>query len=308
MAEFLSHFIVSLFSRINRRWRNWDLIRPCLPRCLDCQVFLAALFPFPQLVTSIFSMLRLLWVYCPGHDGVSGNEWADRLASTADITSGLHFRSRLQTSCIPLWRPLRPAGIPIPQAPKPDQSPTASCSYQEGCSAMDSSPLWNIRKWASRHPGKGGCQRTTACQQCQLQWKEDSSGRSQCQDHRGMTTICHPGSSKSFWWGFALDITDWTVICMANWSCHPHQPAPVVKKNKPQSMFYKDAPFSKLQEKTCGQSALPWWPNSTAASLSWRRRHHSSPEQPWSCRLRTPRRRGRRHLVCSLAGQRCSEA
>ena len=45
------------------------------------------------------------------------------------------FRSWLQTSCIPLWRPLRPAGIPKLQAPKPDQSPTASCSCQEGCSA-----------------------------------------------------------------------------------------------------------------------------------------------------------------------------
>ena len=84
------------------------------------------------------------------------------------------FRSWLQTSCIPLWRPLRPAGIPKPQAPKPVQSPTASCSYQEGCSAVDSTPLWNIRKWASRHSSKGGCQKTTACQQCQLQWKEDS--------------------------------------------------------------------------------------------------------------------------------------
>ena len=83
------------------------------------------------------------------------------------------FRSRLQTSCIPLWRPLRPAGIPKPQAPKSDQSPT-SHSYQEGSSAVDSSPLWNTRQWASGHPGKGGCQRRTACQQCQLQWKGDS--------------------------------------------------------------------------------------------------------------------------------------
>ena len=32
---------------------------------------------------------RLLWIYCPWHAGVSGNERADRLASTADITSGL---------------------------------------------------------------------------------------------------------------------------------------------------------------------------------------------------------------------------
>ena len=88
-----------------------------------------------------------------------------------------------------------------------------------------------------------------------------------------------------------VHITDWTVICTANWSWHPHQPAPVVKKNKPQSTFYKDARFTKLQEKMCGLSALPWRPNSTATNRSWRRRHHSSPERPWSCRLWTPRRR-----------------
>ena len=34
---------------------------------------------------------RLLWIYCPGHTGVSGNERADRLASTANITSGLQL-------------------------------------------------------------------------------------------------------------------------------------------------------------------------------------------------------------------------
>ena len=34
---------------------------------------------------------RLLWIYCPGHAGVSGNERADRLASTVDITSGLQL-------------------------------------------------------------------------------------------------------------------------------------------------------------------------------------------------------------------------
>ena len=34
---------------------------------------------------------RLLWIYCPGHAGASGNERAERLASTAYITSGLHL-------------------------------------------------------------------------------------------------------------------------------------------------------------------------------------------------------------------------
>ena len=32
-----------------------------------------------------------LWIYCPGHDGVSGNEQTQKLASTADITSGLQL-------------------------------------------------------------------------------------------------------------------------------------------------------------------------------------------------------------------------
>ena len=35
------------------------------------------------------------------------------------------------------------------------------------------------------------------------------------------------------------------------------QLAPVVEKSRPWSMFYKDAPFTKPQEKTCGLSALP---------------------------------------------------
>ena len=52
-----------------------------------------------------------------------------------------------------------------------------------------------------------------------------SSESSECQGHRGMTITCCPGSSKSFWWGFTPDITDWTVICTANWSWHPYQPA-----------------------------------------------------------------------------------
>ena len=38
-----------------------------------------------------FRLHRLLWIYCPGHAGVSGNELADRLASIADIVSGLQL-------------------------------------------------------------------------------------------------------------------------------------------------------------------------------------------------------------------------
>ena len=32
---------------------------------------------------------KLLWVYCPGHAGVKGNDRADRLVGIATLTSGL---------------------------------------------------------------------------------------------------------------------------------------------------------------------------------------------------------------------------
>ena len=31
---------------------------------------------------------KLLWLYCPGHAGVKGNDRADRLADKAAVTSG----------------------------------------------------------------------------------------------------------------------------------------------------------------------------------------------------------------------------
>ena len=42
---------------------------------------------------------KLLWVYCPGHAGVKGNDRADRLAGKATLTSGLLLgRSEVLTS------------------------------------------------------------------------------------------------------------------------------------------------------------------------------------------------------------------
>ena len=39
----------------------------------------------------ILRLQRLLWIYCPGRAGVSGNERADRLASTTGVTTGLQL-------------------------------------------------------------------------------------------------------------------------------------------------------------------------------------------------------------------------
>ena len=43
---------------------------------------------------------RLLWIYCPGQAGVIRNEWADRLASTVDITSGLQLGRAKVLRCL----------------------------------------------------------------------------------------------------------------------------------------------------------------------------------------------------------------
>ena len=44
-------------------------------------------------------LLKLLWVYCPGHAGVKRNDRADRLAGKATLTSGLlHERSEVLRS------------------------------------------------------------------------------------------------------------------------------------------------------------------------------------------------------------------
>ena len=41
---------------------------------------------------------KLLWKCCPGQDAAKGNDWADRLAGKATITSGLHLRSEVLRS------------------------------------------------------------------------------------------------------------------------------------------------------------------------------------------------------------------
>ena len=62
---------------------QWICCKSCMESGMGC----------PDWHTTLHSLWlqRLLCIYCPGHDGVSGNERADRLASTADVTSGLQL-------------------------------------------------------------------------------------------------------------------------------------------------------------------------------------------------------------------------
>ena len=127
--------------------------------------------------------------------------------------------------------PLRPAGISKLQAPKPGYNKLQLPEELFYSGLQPTLEYQEMSKWTPfqrRVPEENSMPTMSASVKRRL-----SSERSRCQDHRGMTTTCCPGSSKSFWWGFAPNITDWTVICTANWSWHPHQPAPVVKKTKP---------------------------------------------------------------------------
>ena len=60
---------------------------------LWCNFLWALVIGYCSMHTAMHSLRlqRLLWIYCRGHAGVSGNERVDRLASTADITSGLQL-------------------------------------------------------------------------------------------------------------------------------------------------------------------------------------------------------------------------
>ena len=46
-------------------------------------------------------LLKLLWVYCPGHAGVKGNDPADRLMGKATLTSGLFLRRSEELLTLP---------------------------------------------------------------------------------------------------------------------------------------------------------------------------------------------------------------
>ena len=60
--------------------------------------------------TQLYSLQlqRLLWIYCPGHTGTRGNEQTNRLASTADITTGQQMAYSLAGQrCLQSWGTLR---------------------------------------------------------------------------------------------------------------------------------------------------------------------------------------------------------
>ena len=77
---------------------------------------------------------------------------------------------------------------------------------------------------------------------------------------------------------------------------------PCIQENQTTEHVLKGCPLHRvIGEDLWALSTLPWRPNTTAASRNWRRRLHWSPERPWSCSLRTPRRKRTRPLTaCTL--------
>ena len=104
---------------------------------------------------------------------------------------------------------------------------------------MDSSPLWNIKKWASGHPCKGGCWRRIAWQQLNKVSFREKKTLTRCQGYRGMTVISCPGSSKSLWWGFVPGIIGeaGTLTNLPLWLRRPNHRACYSKM--PPSQSYK---------------------------------------------------------------------
>ena len=66
------------------------------------------------------------------------------------------------------------------------------------------------------------------------------------------------------------------------------------KMTKPQSMFYKDAPFHKATKAVVWPVSTPLVTKLYGCKQSWRRRLHLSPDRPSSCSLQMLRRRRRR--------------
>ena len=64
-----------------------------LPNSMKLQQKVGSEMGCPDWHTAIHSLWlqRSWWVYCPRHAGIRGNEWANTLASMANITSGLQL-------------------------------------------------------------------------------------------------------------------------------------------------------------------------------------------------------------------------
>ena len=71
-------------------------VRPHMPILTDSMSLLQKLKPGMgssdwNVSVVVIRLRNLLWVYCPGHAGVKGNDGADTLTGKATLTSGLRL-------------------------------------------------------------------------------------------------------------------------------------------------------------------------------------------------------------------------
>ena len=160
------------------------------------------------------------------------------------------FTSHCQFEATALWLRLPPlCRLQVNTAHRLSSSlmPSLSCRHIK----TTNSQTWSKPSSELQLPGGlfySGFQPTMEYQEmskCTSLWRrvpEENSMSSEClrcQGHRGMIITFWSGRDLC-WWCFVSDTTDWTVISIASWSWHPRQTAPMIKKTKPQSMFYKD--------------------------------------------------------------------
>ena len=88
-AEAVTHVIQWLTSQCDRQIAHAVILTDSLNLLQKVESGMG----YPDWHTAMYSLRlqRLPCIYCPGRAGVSGNERADRLASTANITSGLQL-------------------------------------------------------------------------------------------------------------------------------------------------------------------------------------------------------------------------
>ena len=88
-----THF--SKFLKFGERWMHVHTVRPHMPSSSQIQsacykkVKSGIGSPVWNVSMVDIHLRKLLWVYCPGHTEVKGNDRADRLAGKATLTSGL---------------------------------------------------------------------------------------------------------------------------------------------------------------------------------------------------------------------------
>ena len=86
-VEAVTHFLGWIASRGDRRTTHAIILTDSMSLLQKVKSGMGS--PDWNVLMVDIHVRKLLWVYCPGHAGVEGNDQADRLVGKATITYGL---------------------------------------------------------------------------------------------------------------------------------------------------------------------------------------------------------------------------